>query len=75
MKVKINFNGGLEIERKGQWKEQFCPFGETSEQFGPDACGDWCPLFDAVVTDYVYQIALCRKTYRGDAADFTDERP
>ena len=69
MKVRINSYGGLEIERKGHWKKQRCPFG-----VGDDHCGDSCPLFDAVVTEYVYQVALCQKTYRGDAADFADER-
>ena len=40
MKIKINGNGNLEIERAGKFKEQQCPFvGETSAG-GSISCGD-----------------------------------
>lgn len=71
MKIKINKYGNLEIERKGQWREQACPFG-----LGQENCGDKCALFEEpIVTDYCYQLTLCRKTYKGLTEDFTDERP
>jgi len=73
MRIKINKNGILEIERKGKWAEQLCPFSDPGKA---DCCGHWCPLFEEpVITDYCYQFNLCRKTYKGLVEDFTDERP
>jgi hypothetical protein len=76
MKIKINKEGNLEIDRKGQWKQQNCPFAEAGEAYCADPCGGWCPLFEEpVITGYCFQLALCRKTYKGLIENFTDERP
>jgi hypothetical protein len=40
MKIKIDLNGILHIERAGNMKKAFCPYDTD-----PCACGDWCPLF------------------------------
>ncbi len=39
MKIKINAQGNLEIERAGKFRKQACPF--QWDEF----CGNWCPLF------------------------------
>ncbi len=40
MKIKINKDGSLEIERAGRGRKQYCPFVLEAVD-----CGDWCPLF------------------------------
>ena len=40
MKAKIDKDGHLSFWRKGEFKEQECPFQQQAV-----ACGDWCPLF------------------------------
>ena len=37
MKLKIDKDGNLHIERAGRWKKQTCPHAGL--------CGDHCPLF------------------------------
>lgn len=60
MKIKIDKEGYLFLERGGKMKEQQCPYANiyTPSSFGgdhdiypynsvdPKPCGDWCPLFD-----------------------------
>ena len=45
MRAKIRMFGWLQIERKGIFKQQFCPYRdrEVEEEL---CCGDWCPLFN-----------------------------
>ena len=43
MKIKISRNGNLEIERAGEWKEQYCPHCPRIPE--ERLCGDYCPLF------------------------------
>ena len=42
MKIQIDQEGNLKIERAGRMKAQLCPFAST---YGLK-CGDWCPHFD-----------------------------
>ena len=41
MKIKIDKEGYLFLERGGKMKEQQCPYHGCGR-----GCGDWCPLFD-----------------------------
>ena len=47
MKIKINRDGGLEIERAGVYNKQYCPFFACSEAegFQFSYCNDSCPHF------------------------------
>lgn len=40
MKLKIDSEGKLLIERAGKWVNQFCPFNSENNY-----CSDSCPLF------------------------------
>ena len=72
MKIKINNNGSLMIERAGKFKVVYCPFDYNSE------CGDWCSLFSE---PYHYAnekrvcINLCNNNNKTcKVEDFIDER-
>jgi hypothetical protein len=39
MKILIDDDGGLHLERAGLMMLQFCPF------YSGERCGHWCPLF------------------------------
>lgn len=41
MKARIEVNGVLEVQRRGRWAPEYCPFEHNWET----RCGDWCPLF------------------------------
>jgi hypothetical protein len=41
MKGKIDGDGHLQIERKGELKRQICPFRFEDYSY----CGQWCPHF------------------------------
>ena len=45
MKLKIDENGYLYIERAGKMREQVCPYGCGR------GCGDWCPHFKIRVSN------------------------
>ena len=48
MKIRIDENGSIEINRGGFWRPQFGPFAH------PEAwCGGWCPLFGELVVGYI----------------------
>ena len=86
MKGKIVKEGWLQIQRKGEFKEQYCPKRiEHIERL----CGDWCPLFGEpevqhftntelsnghqIVNDRKIVINICQdKQLRFD--EFEDER-
>ncbi len=40
MKIRIDKDGALGIERAGEMLHQDCPFHKSARY-----CGDWCPLF------------------------------
>ena len=61
MKGKIDKDGFLWIERKGEWTKQFCPF--VSKVW----CGHWCPLFgEPEMLDGKPSLSLCRKVLKFD---------
>lgn len=74
MKIKINKDGHLEIERAGEFKKQVCPY--NTQQF----CGDQCPLFgtpheqDPSEGSAAIVLAICQKAFVVLAKDFTDGR-
>lgn len=90
MKIKIDENGHLWLERAGKMRKVKCPKDHyieysgmpTSKTYKHWECGDWCALW----SDYVYMvqeegrgvekqaIALCHVIHRCDLKDFTDER-
>ncbi len=74
MKVKINKEGILEIERNGEFKSQFCPFIMTS--IGDMVnCGDWCPLFgEPELLGHTITLEICRTKFVLNDNDFKDER-
>ena len=47
MKGKLNENGLLLVERKGEYVTQLCPYTSFRHDGGSSAmgCGHWCPLF------------------------------
>jgi len=71
MKGKIDKDGFLWIERKGEWTKQFCPFvGDCN-----DWCGQWCPLFGEPFSKINHagaELSLCKRTLYFDT--FKDER-
>ena len=76
MKGKIDKDGFLWIERKGEWTKQFCPFvGDCN-----DWCGQWCPLFGEPefidghprFIDGHPRLSLCRKVL--EFVSLVDER-
>jgi hypothetical protein len=89
MKIKIDKDGLLWLERAGVMKAQVCPHGlVTNEawngsQFVADngfRCGDWCPLFttghlvEKMGVPQPIEVTLCRTDYVVAPSDFTDER-
>jgi len=67
MKGKIDKDGFLWIERKGEWTKQFCPF--VSKVW----CGHWCPLFgEPEFIDGHPRLSLCRKVL--EFVSLVDER-
>jgi hypothetical protein len=65
MKIKIDKDGYLWIERAGKMKKQFCPYDSINEGY----CGDWCPLFDDSDRKY---LCLCNNSFPTTVA--VDER-
>ena len=72
MKIKIDEDGWLWLERAGEMKSQFC-FHDGVVQ-----CGDWCPAFGEPQTeDFGWlSISLCEEAgcLLVVEQDFTDER-
>lgn len=82
MKIKIDIEGKLFIERKGKFKVQICPFTIT-EQYGR-YCSNDCPLFgepedmqtsistttvDKKAKLGIKSLCLCHKTLIGQIID------
>ena len=75
MKIKINREGLLWIERKGVMKEQICPY--CSSAMVRAKCGDWCPLFEEPFLDKGNKcmvLTICQNHFITPPADFVDER-
>ena len=74
MKIKIDKEGFLWIERKGRMKNQVCPYDSDRSH-----CGDWCPLFvepsfHKADDKANIEVALCGIIHNVPVADFEDER-
>ena len=69
IKVRIDDNGTLELNRAGKLKFQEWPNTEGVY------CGDWCPLFEEPIIEgtSVY-MRLCHRFITCDAAEFEDLR-
>lgn len=80
MKIRINKAGNLEIFRKNDWKEVYCPFVPDSYD---GHCGDWCPLFSeprVCEIDFktgkplMMRIDICRNSFVTSIEDWEDLR-
>lgn len=83
MRIEINKEGHLLLERGGKMKPQHCPMTRTANQYAIamsdklEHCGDWCPLFREPYyfeNDKVMEVALCRGAHQCKKEDFTDRR-
>ena len=54
LKAKIDNSGYLKVERKGEFKDQRCPYNGSDG----DHCGDWCPHFGEVEDNFSCDTAL-----------------
>jgi len=80
MKIKIDKNGSLHLERAGKMRKVNCPFSLIQYNKLYNSCGDWCALFDITQTTTTVsqggttkihtiknaKIELCKKTYHTD---------
>lgn len=65
MKAKIDKDGWLWLERAGKFKKQYCLFQNENNDLGQAKCGDWCPLFGKIETNYdlitsEFKIEICQ---------------
>lgn len=84
MKILIDKNGWLHIERAGEMKRQYCLNGCKDDNDYIRECGDWCPAFgepgpgccDAKGKPLTVIISLCSEADRliCEFEHFTDER-
>ena len=77
MRIEIDKDGNLLLERGGRMKGQFCPHDPAMT----NSCGDWCPLFRepdicAIEDQQVgrVEIGLCHCYIQCEVKDFTDKR-
>lgn len=72
MRIEINEEGFLLLERGKEMKEQYCPYCQGII----DACGDWCPHFTEPVIslDTVFFHICSPANFRVNIKDFTDRR-
>lgn len=69
MKVKIDSNGFLKIQRGTNFKQVVCPL------LTDEWCGDWCALFgEPKLINKNILVELCYKTLSVKKEDFEDER-
>lgn len=79
MKIKIDGEGGLWLERCGVMKAQICPFhspvlGAKMYRYN---CGDWCPkFFEGHIDNIALVILQCNSPTRYELPiqNFKDER-
>ena len=70
MKIQIDENGWLLLERAGGLKNQYCP-----KQPEDSYCGDWCPLFgEPELKGNIICISLCERNISCKEEDFVDLR-
>lgn len=70
MRIEIDKQGHLLLERGGRMKDQYCPHDAD-----PASCGDWCPLFhEPHSSDGTTMVDLCRGYHWCDDNEFTDRR-
>ena len=75
MKIEIDKDGYLWLERGGTMERQYCPFHGSGR-----LCGDWCPHFSVYHTDGSFgkmvEIVLCKDTggISVPLSNFTDKR-
>jgi hypothetical protein len=87
MKIRINKNGYLEIERIGKWKRVLCPLDSIRADTACSTCGDWCALFGEPEESPVFfesdgtsgtgelvELELCHKTIVVNKKNFEDLR-
>ncbi len=83
MRITIDHNGHLLLERAGEMKPQYCPYtdGEIDGCAATRNCGDWCPMFrEPEALDWECEnapdlaIKLCRIFLHGMRENFTDGR-
>lgn len=76
MKIKIDKDGHLLIDRAGKMKLMACPFSYDKDLRAADSpCGDWCPLFHEFEIDGKPAIELCRAYFpEGEIEELVDER-
>ena len=67
MRLKIDTNGNLEIERRGKFIPAVCPFLNGPGGMTIIGCGARCPLFGEPLTQYAGEIGngdgTARKKY------------
>ena len=82
MKIRIDKDGLLQLERAGKMASQSCPHQQGTIKHAI-ACGDWCPLFtepqkyrDDAFDDkpMTVSLVLCKNIWEVAIEDFTDER-
>ena len=70
LKIVINENGDLVLNRAGKLKIQHCRFGSQQEN-----CGDDCPLFnEPVIGGRAAAIEICRDSLWCETVAFEDRR-
>lgn len=69
MKIKIDRDGYLWLERAGKMKQAWCP-----THFRRSPCGDWCAKFREDSDSKVAEVFLCDTEHYCDIKDFSDER-
>lgn len=77
MKIRIDKDGFLAIERGGKMKPQNCPYDNPPIDSIPAKCGHWCPLFGEpeFTSENVMMLGICNDKYLiCDVKDFEDER-
>lgn len=75
MKIKIDKNGYLCLERAGKMKQVWCPEDHYVEGWPSQwPCGDWCSLFREEWDSRVAEVFLCKAHYHCAKEDFIDER-
>ena len=74
MKIEIDENGVLKLERAGKMKHVYCPYVQPTQDTAC-GCGDWCALFsEPTPKDTYIVIELCMRTWKTYSQYFSDFR-
>ena len=75
MKIKIDQDGFLMIQRRTNFRTVHCPIMKNS------LCGDWCALFgepdryeSPFFNEKYIRLELCHRIFKIENEDFEDER-